>query len=129
MRCNAEEEEEADVLIDRLDATTTRYKIEVGLDKTKVMTHNPNDFQRHVKKTGLLLEEVDNSRHLGPITNEVSTFKILIRVAQETAPLTKLKRIWKHRTLRLLLKHDADAHIIFLPLCLQELDPNRDLSP
>ena len=38
---NAEEEEEAGVLIDRLDRTTTRYKMEIGPDKTKVMTNNP----------------------------------------------------------------------------------------
>ena len=42
---NAEEEEEAGVLIDRLDRTTTRYKMEIGPDKTKVMTNNPNGFQ------------------------------------------------------------------------------------
>ena len=36
---NAEEEEEAGVLVDRLDRTTTRYKIEIGPDKTKVMTN------------------------------------------------------------------------------------------
>ena len=39
---NAEEEEEAGVLIDRLDRTTTRYKMEIGPDKTKVTTNNPN---------------------------------------------------------------------------------------
>ena len=38
---NAEEEEEAGVLVDRLDRTTTRYKMEIGPDKTKVMTNNP----------------------------------------------------------------------------------------
>ena len=37
---NAEEEEEAGFLIDRLDRTTTRYKMEIGPDKTKVMTNN-----------------------------------------------------------------------------------------
>ena len=37
---NAEEEEEAGVLIDRLDKTTTRYKMEIGPDKTKVITNN-----------------------------------------------------------------------------------------
>ena len=36
----AEEKEEAGVLADRLDTTTTRYKIEIGPDKTKVMTNN-----------------------------------------------------------------------------------------
>ena len=39
---NAEEEEEADVLVDRLYTTTTRYKMETGPDKTKVMTNNLN---------------------------------------------------------------------------------------
>ena len=46
---NAEEEEEACVLVDRLDTTITRYKREIGPDKTKVMTNNPNGFQREIK--------------------------------------------------------------------------------
>ena len=32
---NAEEEGEARVLVDRLDTTTTRYKMEIGPNKTK----------------------------------------------------------------------------------------------
>ena len=47
---NAEEEDEAGILIDRLDKTTTRYKMEIGPDKTKVMTNNPNGFQRDQDK-------------------------------------------------------------------------------
>ena len=43
---NAEEEEKAGILLDRLETTTTRYKMEIGPDKTKVMTNNPNGFQR-----------------------------------------------------------------------------------
>ena len=39
---NAEEEEEARVLIDHLNKSTTRYKMETGPDKTKVMTNNPS---------------------------------------------------------------------------------------
>ena len=35
---NAEEEEEAGILTDRLHRTTTRYKMEIGPNKTKVMT-------------------------------------------------------------------------------------------
>ena len=41
---SAEEEEEAGVLVDRLDRTTTRYKMKISPDKTKVMTNNPNGF-------------------------------------------------------------------------------------
>ena len=54
---NAEEEEEVGVLVDRLDTTTTRYKMEIGPDKTKVMTNNPNGF--HDK-----LSEARRSREL-----------------------------------------------------------------
>ena len=46
---NAEGEEEVAVLVNRLDTTTTRYKMEIGPDKTKVMTNNPNGFQREIK--------------------------------------------------------------------------------
>ena len=45
---NAEEEEGAGVLVDRLDRSTIGYK-------PKVMTNNPNGFQR-----GQRLEEVEN---------------------------------------------------------------------
>ena len=62
---NAEEEEEAGVLIDRLDRTITRYKMEIGPDKTKVMTNNPNGFQREIKIKGQRLDEVENFKYLG----------------------------------------------------------------
>ena len=34
------------------------YKLEIGPDKTKVMTNNPNGFQREIKIKGQRLEEV-----------------------------------------------------------------------
>ena len=61
---NAEAEEETGVLVDRLDRTTSRYKMEIGPDKTKVMTNNPNGFQREIKVKGQRLEEVDNFKYL-----------------------------------------------------------------
>ena len=51
-------EEEPCVLVDRLDTTTTRYKMEIGTDRKKVMTNNPNGFQREIKIKGQRLEEV-----------------------------------------------------------------------
>ena len=103
---NAEEEEEADVLIDRLDRTTTRYKMEIGPDKTKVMTNNPNGFQREIKIKGQWLEEVENF-NFGAIisqTNEGSKPEILFRIAQTTAALSRLKIIWRDKTSHLLLR-------------------------
>ena len=64
---NAEEEEVAGVQIDRLDKTTTRYKMEIGPDKTIVMTNNPNGFQREAMIKGQRLEEVENFKYLGAI--------------------------------------------------------------
>ena len=46
---NAEEEEEAGVLVDRLDTTATRYKMEIGPDKTKVVTNNPKASKERSK--------------------------------------------------------------------------------
>ena len=57
---NAEDEEEAGVLVDCLDTTITRYKMEIGSDKTKVMTNNPNGFQREIKIKDQRLEAVEN---------------------------------------------------------------------
>ena len=42
---NAEEEDEDAVLVDRLDTTTTRYKMEIGQYKTQVMTNNPKGYK------------------------------------------------------------------------------------
>ena len=91
---NAEEEEEAGVLVDRLNTTTTRYKMEIGPDKTKVMTNNPNGFQREIKIKGQRLEEVENFKYLETIIcNEGSKSEILSRIAQTTADLSRQKII------------------------------------
>ena len=63
----ANAEEGAGVLVDRLDRNTTRYKMESGPDKTKVMTNNPNGFQRDIKVKGQGLEEVEHFKYLGAI--------------------------------------------------------------
>ena len=92
---NAEDEEAAGVLVDRLDTTTTSYKMEIGPDKTKVMTNNPNGFQREIKIKGQRLGVVENFKYLGAIiSNEGSKPEILSRIAQTTAALSKLKIIW-----------------------------------
>ena len=81
---NAEEEEEAGVLVDRVDTTTTRYKMQIGPDKTKVMTSKwlpkrdqdkksearrsgelqvpwSNHLQRRIKTRGAFQDSPDNS--------------------------------------------------------------------
>ena len=102
---NAEEEEEAGVLIDRLERTTTRYKMEIGPDKTKMMTNNPNGFQREIKIKGQRLVEVENFKYLGAIiSNKRSKPEILSRIAQTTAALSRLKIIWRDKNISLASK-------------------------
>ena len=100
---NAEEEEKADVLVDRLVTTTTRYKIEIGPDKTKVMTNNTNDSQRDIKITDQRLEVVENFRYLGS-ANEGAKPEILSGIAQTSATLSRLKIIWMDKTILLASK-------------------------
>ena len=95
---NGEEEVEAGVLVDRLDTTTTRYKMEIGPDKTKVMTNNQNDFQIEIKIKGQRLEEVANFKYLGAtISNEGLKSEIFSRIAQTPAALSRLKIILKDK--------------------------------
>ena len=130
---NAEEEKEADVLIDCLDRTTTRYKMEISPDKTKVMTNNPNGFQREIKVNSQRLEEVENFKYLRAIiSNEGSKTEILSRIAQTTAALSRLKIIWRDKNTSLASKVKLMWTLIYLPLCLWELDldsRNREKDP
>ena len=103
---NAEEEEEDGVLVDRLDTTTpTRYKMEIGPDKMKVMTNNPNGFQREIKIKGQRLEAVENCKYLGAIiSNEGSKSEILSRICQTTPVLSRLMIIWRDKNISLASK-------------------------
>ena len=99
---NAEEEEEAGILVDGFDTTTTRYKMETGPDKTKVMTKTPNGFQREIKINSQRLEAVVNFKYLGAIlSNDGSKPEILSRIAQTTASLSRLKIIWRDKNISL----------------------------
>ena len=59
---NAEEEEEAGKLVDRLDTTTTRYKMEIGPDKTKTDDKQPKWRPKRDQDKGQRLEEVKKWR-------------------------------------------------------------------
>ena len=102
---NAEEEEEAGVLVDRLDTTTTTDEMEIGPDKTKVMANNPNHFQREIKIKGPRVEEVETFKYLGVIISiEGSKPGVLSRIAQTIAALSRLKIICSDKNISLASK-------------------------
>ena len=79
--------------------------MEIGPDKTQVMTNNPNSFQRLIKIKDQRLEEVENFKYLGAvISNEGSKPEILSRIAHTTAALSRLKIIWRDKNISLASK-------------------------
>ena len=84
-------EEEAEVLVDQLDTTTTRYKIGFGSDKTKVMTNNQNNVQGEMEIKSQRLETIENFKYLGSIiSNEGTKPENLSRIAEKIAALSRL---------------------------------------
>ena len=94
--------------------------MEIGPDKTKVMTNNPNGFQREIKIKSQRLEEGENFKKLGAIiSNEGSKPEILSRIAQITAALSRLKIIWRDKNISLASKVKLMSTLILSTLlCL-----------
>ena len=80
---NAEEDKETEVLADRLHTDTTRYKIEIGLDKIKVI---------HDKQLKLLPKRDQDKRSAARSSGGPKP-KTLSRTSQTTAALSRLKSI------------------------------------
>ena len=79
--------------------------MEIGPDKTKALTNNPNGFRREIKLKGQRLEEVVNFKYLGAIiSNEGSKPEVLFRISQTTAALSRLKIIWRGKNISLASK-------------------------
>ena len=93
----AEEEQELEALIESLDKTCTRYKMEISAEKTKLTTTNSaNGIQREIKVRGQKLGTVTSFKYLGAVlSDDGSKPEVLSRIAQATAALTKLKPIWR----------------------------------
>ena len=54
----AEEKQELEALVESLDKTCTRYKMEISAEKTKLMTNSANGIQRKSKIKGQKLVTV-----------------------------------------------------------------------
>ena len=57
-------EAEGGDIVTGMDTTCTRYQMEIGPDKTKIMTNNSNGFQREFKIKDQKLEEVKGFKYL-----------------------------------------------------------------
>ena len=98
----AEEEQELEALVESLDKTCTRYKMEISAEKTKLMTNSANGIQREIKVKGQVLGTVTSFKYLGAVvSDDGSKPEVLSRIEQATAALTKLKPIWRDNNISL----------------------------
>ena len=93
---------ELEALVESLDKTGTRYKMEISAEKTKLMTNSANGTQREIKVKRQKLGTVTSFKYLGAVvSDDGSKPEVLSRIAQATAALTKLKPIWRDNNISL----------------------------
>ena len=81
----AEKEQELEALVENLDKTCTRYKMEISAKKTKLVTNSTNGIQREIKAKGQKLGTVTSFKYLGAVvSDDGSKPEILLRIAQAT---------------------------------------------
>ena len=98
----AEENQEPEALVERLDKTCTRYKMEFSAEKTNLMTNSANSIPREIKLKWQKLGTVTSLKYIGTVVSEYgSKLEVLSRIAQATAALTKLKPIWRDNNMSL----------------------------
>ena len=79
----AEEEQELEALVESLDKTCKRYKMEISAEKTKLVTNSANGIQREIKLRGRKLGTVTSFKYLGAVVSDVGPKPdVLLRIAQ-----------------------------------------------
>ena len=89
-------EEELAVLVELHDKTSTAFGMQINAEKTKLMTNSTNGFSTDITVNGEKIDCVNRFINLGAIiADEGTKSESLVRIAQATAALAKLKSIWK----------------------------------
>ena len=92
----AVEQQDLKALVESLDKTCTKYKMEISAEKTKLVTNSANGIQREITVKGQKLGTVRSFKYLeAVVSDDGSKPEVLSRIAQATAALTKLKPIWR----------------------------------
>ena len=98
----AEEEQNLEALVESIDKTHKKYKMEISAEKTKLMTNRANGIKREIKVKGKKLSTVTSFKCLGSVvSDDGSKPEVLLRMAQATSALTKLKPILRDNNISL----------------------------
>ena len=66
----AGEEEELEILVECLDKASTAYGMEIGAEKTKLMTNSTSGINTEIKVNRQKLETVTNFKYLGSVITD-----------------------------------------------------------
>ena len=66
----AEEEQELEALVESIDKTCTRYKMEISAERTKQMTNSANGIQREIKVKGQKWGTVTSFTCIGAVVSD-----------------------------------------------------------
>ena len=115
--------------------------MEIGAEKTELITNNTSGINTEIKVNGRGLETVISFNYRGSVvTDEGSKPEIHSRIAQKIATLTRLKPVWmrlkpvwmsldgKEYFSQLQDTTDALPCHIHLPVCLRIMDPHGTAS-
>ncbi|GFR85972.1 endonuclease-reverse transcriptase [Elysia marginata] len=79
--------------------------MEIGAEKTKIMTRSKESSKKEIKVDGQILERITKFKYVGSIiSDEGSQHEILSRITQTTGALTKLKPIWNNKNIAISFK-------------------------
>ena len=120
----AEEEQKLEALVESLYKICTRYKPEISVEKTKLMTNSANGIQKEIKVKGQKLGTVTSFEYLGAVVLD-DGFKpeVFSRTAQATAALSKLKPIWRNNNISLGSKVKLMQSPVFFPYLCMPVSP------
>ena len=69
----AEEEQDLEALVESLDKTCTRYKMEICAEKAKLVTNSASGIQREIKVKGPSWDTVTSFKYLGAVVSDVGS--------------------------------------------------------
>ena len=96
----AGQEQELSKLVNHIEEASTAYGMQIGEEKTQLMTNNTNGVSTEITIHNTKLETVCSFKYLGAIvSDEGSKPEVLSRIAQTTAAVTKLKVIWNDKNI------------------------------
>ena len=70
MAALAEKEQELEALLESLDKTCTRYKMDISAKNTKLMTNSANGIKREVKVKRQKLGTVTSFKYIGAVVSD-----------------------------------------------------------